>query len=146
MSRSTKHYRIVLADDDEDDRSFFRDAVNQLPTPSVLHIFTDGQKLLNYLFEEEELPDIIFLDLHMPKKDGIECIREIRKQARFNEVPIVMFTLAGQAPYTKDPKQPLANKYIEKTGSFNTLVQTLNGLLSEEGYQALLSQPRDQAI
>jgi CheY-like chemotaxis protein len=146
MSRSTKHYKIVLADDDEDDRSFFRDAVNQLPAPSTLHIFNDGQKLLNYLFEEEELPDIIFLDLHMPKKDGMECVREIRSQARFNEVPIVMFTLAGQAPIMKDPNQPSANKFIEKTGSFNTLVQTLGDLLSEEGFQALKPQRRDQAI
>jgi DNA-binding NarL/FixJ family response regulator len=140
MSGRTKHYKIVLADDDEDDRSFFRDAINQLSIPAILHIFIDGQKLLNYLFSEEELPDIIFLDLHMPKKDGMECIWEIRKQTRFNNVPIVMFTMAGQAPYMKDPKHPVANKYIEKTGSFTTLVQTVGKLLSEEGYQALLSQ------
>jgi CheY-like chemotaxis protein len=146
MSGSTKNYNIVLADDDEDDRSFFSDAVRQLSVPAALHVFTDGQKLLNHLFNEEELPDIIFLDLHMPKKDGMECIREIRKQARFNEVPIVMFTMEGQPPYMKDPKQPVANKYIEKTSSFTSLVQTLDKLLSKEGYQALFSQGRDQPI
>ncbi len=133
-----RHYNIVLAEDDEDDRTFFQDAISIIHPHATVNIANDGEKLLNYLDSVSEIPDIIFLDLHMPRINGIECICDIRSKEKFNEVPIVMFTISGTAPDMLESKRCGANVYIKKSGSFNQLVETLRGLLTNDGFKSLL--------
>ena len=70
---------ITLADDDEDDRMFFTDAFDELKINTVVNTVNDGVALMNFLNDPESiLPNIIFLDLNMPLKSGIECLKEIK--------------------------------------------------------------------
>ncbi len=69
---------ILLADDDEDDRMLFEDALNQVKSKVRLSTAEDGHMLLEML-KNRPLPDVIFLDLNMPGKNGFECLQEIRQ-------------------------------------------------------------------
>ena len=69
---NTDFINICLADDDEDDRLFFTDAFDELKINTKVSTFNDGVALMNYLNNEDSvLPNVLFLDLNMPKKNGV---------------------------------------------------------------------------
>lgn len=85
------HRIICHADDGEDDRMLFTDAVDELCLSVTVHQAADGQKLLDMLFHKSvQLPEIIFLDINMPGKGGFECLEEIRREKGLQDVKIVM--------------------------------------------------------
>ena len=70
---NTKQMNILLADDDIDDRNFFKDALKALPLTTSLSTVNDGDELMNYLLANtEQLPHVLFLDINMPAKNGFE--------------------------------------------------------------------------
>ena len=84
---------ILLADDDSDDRSFFDQALKGLSISSHLTTFNDGEQLMKYLSENlEQLPDVLFLDLNMPRKNGFECLEEIKFDKKLKQIPIIIFS------------------------------------------------------
>ena len=84
---------IILADDDEDDRLFFTDAFSELKIKTKVDTFKDGVELMNYLNDPEAiLPNVLFLDLNMPKKNGIECLHEIKSDDRFKDIAIAIYS------------------------------------------------------
>ncbi len=84
---------ILLADDDIDDCFFFKRALKDIPILNDLAIVNDGEELMLYLHEPlNTLPDIIFLDLSMPRKTGIECLNEINESEKFKGIDVVIFS------------------------------------------------------
>ena len=77
-----ENIRMLLAEDDEDDRSFFRQALSESRIGSELTMVTDGWDLIEFLLDQRNtfIPDIIFLDINMPGMDGKSCLREIRRR------------------------------------------------------------------
>ena len=74
-----KQMFILLADDDTDDCIFFKEALDELLLPTKLMTVHDGEQLMHLLANEStELPDVLFLDLNMPRKNGFECLEEIK--------------------------------------------------------------------
>ena len=89
----SKPLNILLADDDKDDRFFFKMALDALTTPTELVAVVDGEKLMDYLSENvHQLPDVLFLDLNMPRKNGFECLSEIKLNADFKQLPVIIFS------------------------------------------------------
>jgi CheY-like chemotaxis protein len=87
------HLQILLADDDEDDRYFFERALIGIPIPTHLTTITDGEKLMAYLRKNAaKLPDILFLDLNMPRKKGSECLEEIEQNEKLKQLPIIIYS------------------------------------------------------
>jgi CheY-like chemotaxis protein len=85
--------RLILADDDLDDCFLFREALSELPVKTTLTIVNDGDALLNSLsLSVAEPPNLIFLDLNMPRKDGMECLREIKGTEILQKIPVVIFS------------------------------------------------------
>jgi CheY-like chemotaxis protein len=71
--------RVLLADDDADDCLFFKEALEELPLSTSLTIVNDGDQLMKWLLKNtSRLPHVLFLDLNMPRKNGFECLTEIR--------------------------------------------------------------------
>jgi CheY-like chemotaxis protein len=130
---------ILLADDDEDDRLLFEDALTQVSEEIALQTAEDGKRLLKLLNEENTLPDVIFLDLNMPGKNGFECLREIRQQDKLKYIPVIIFSTGMQQEAVDKVYQLGANYYICKPSSFPALKKILAKAL------ALNINPSEQA-
>jgi CheY-like chemotaxis protein len=114
-SLSDMPLRIVLADDDEDDRLFFTEAIDAVKVRHTFQTFSDGQQLMDYLSHcDSEYPHLIFLDLNMPKKSGIECLREIRANAKFADIIIVIYSTSSANGDIDSTFLAGANIYITK--------------------------------
>ena len=84
---------ILLADDDIDDRSFFDRALKEIPIASQLITVNNGEQLMEYLTDHsKQLPDVLFLDLSMPRKTGFECLSEIKENEKLKSLTVIMLT------------------------------------------------------
>jgi CheY-like chemotaxis protein len=85
--------KILLADDDKDDRFFFMKVLQEISNEIDFDTVDDGEKLMNYLATyTENLPDILFLDLNMPRQNGFECLIDIKANAKLKEIYVIMFS------------------------------------------------------
>ena len=127
---------ILLAEDDIDDRLFFSKALEEIPIETTLIAVHDGEQLMTYLSENvERLPNVLFLDLSMPRKTGFECLSEIKENEKFKDLIVVMFSTS----YTKDTnyEQDMINilyeigahLYIRKPSDFNMLKKVIHDVL-----------------
>jgi CheY-like chemotaxis protein len=88
-----KPLNILLADDDLDDRNFFKDALNALPLKTQLETVNDGDELMKYSSENvHQLPDVLFLDINMPRKNGFECLSEIKLNPDLHALRVIIFS------------------------------------------------------
>ena len=86
-------FRIILADDDEDDHFFFEDVLAKFKFEKQIDVFEDGEKLLTYLLQQKEkLPDVLFLDYNIPRKNGLECLLEIKKHTILKDLPVIIYS------------------------------------------------------
>ncbi|MGN6646061.1 MAG: response regulator [Cytophaga sp.] len=121
---------IYLADDDEDDRSFFQDALKEVCKEYTLTTAADGRELMEILYTPPvRLPDIIFLDLNMPAKNGFECLTEIKKNTALKRLPIIIFSTTAQEEAVNKAYENGASYYICKPNSFSLLKKTLKKVL-----------------
>jgi CheY-like chemotaxis protein len=112
---------ILLADDDIDDSYLFCEAISEISNVIEFSYVSDGEKLLHFLHTQRH-PDLIFLDLNMPGKNGKECLYEIRGNEKFDRIPIVIYSTSsgqrdvqacfdGGANYYLGPTFPLLFNY-----------------------------------
>lgn len=123
MENMTLH--IVLADDDEGDRLLFEEAMGELKIIHTVHLVNDGMQLMEYLAKIEIMPHLIFLDLNMPRKNGMECLKEIRSNANFNTILIAVYSTSAAEKDIDETFLNGANVYIKKPNDFATLKQLL---------------------
>ncbi|WP_020603759.1 response regulator [Spirosoma spitsbergense] len=123
-----KPIHILLVDDDEDDRYLTREAFHQHYPSSRISFAEDGEDLLDFLNYKgryagaaHTLPELILLDLNMPRKDGREALREIKKNDQFRHIPIVVLT-------TSDAKDDVETSYFNGANSFITKPPTFQRL------------------
>lgn len=83
---------ILLAEDDQDDRMLFTNVFDEVKMNHMLHICEDGLSLMKYLQNTEEIPHILFLDLNMPQKSGIDCLKEIKNDPRLKDITIAIYS------------------------------------------------------
>ena len=121
---------IVLAEDDEDDRMFFTDALSASKITTVVDTVNDGVELMEHLHRRDRLPDIIFLDLNMPRKGGMECLAEIRKSPKFNQLSIAIYSTSSAEKDIDETFIRGANIYIRKPTDFSTLKKVLSDVLN----------------
>jgi len=123
--------RILIADDDEDDRTFFSDAMMELKMNNKLTLFNDGKELMDYLANPDVvLPHLLFLDLNMPRKSGFECLKEIRADLRFKEVSIAIYSTSSSEKDIEETFVEGANIYINKPNDFTKLKKVVKEVLN----------------
>lgn len=126
-----EYIHIILADDDEDDRLFFTDAFDELKINTKVNTFNDGVELMDYLNKPEAvLPNVLFLDLNMPRKNGIECLNEIKNDDRFNDIAIAIFSTSSSEEHIEETFIRGANIYIKKPSDFTTLKKVLSDVVT----------------
>ena len=122
---------ITLADDDEDDRLFFTDAFDELKINTVVNTVNNGRELLQFLNHPETvLPNIIFLDLNMPILNGIESLKEIKKNDRFKDIAIAIYSTSPSEHDIENTFVLGANIYIKKPSSFVDLKKILSDVVT----------------
>jgi len=128
MRPTTLH--IMLADDDEDDRLFFKEAFEEVKINYRISAFNDGEQLMDHLYDSNNpLPDIIFLDLNMPRKSGIECLKEIRANERLKKISVAIYSTSSSEQDIEDTFVSGANVYIKKPNDFNMLKKILSDVV-----------------
>lgn len=128
MPFNTLH--IVLAEDDEDDRLFFKQAIEQIDIKTKLMIFRNGQELMDYLLVPDTvLPHLVFLDLNMPLKNGTECLEEIRRTDRLRSLVVAIYSTSSSEKDIENTFVLGANIFINKPNSFNELKKVVKKII-----------------
>ncbi len=120
---------LLLADDDADDRFFFKKAVEAIsPLPEFTTV-SDGQKLMDYLNAHlDTLPTVIFLDLNMPRKNGLECLVEIKSNENLKHIPVVAYSTSLRDETADVLYDNGAHYYLHKC-EYNLLSQNIMKIL-----------------
>lgn len=138
---------LLLADDDMDDCMFFREALEELPVSASLQTVNDGEKLMHRLTDKSiALPDILFLDLNMPLKTGIECLSEIKSIEKLKNLPIIIFSTSLNMEVVNALFDKGANYYIRKPGDFSALKKVIHKALTITNQHNSKQSCRDQFI
>ena len=128
---------ILLADDDEDDTSLFKEALEQIQILARLDVAENGMELMNMLLNGQNAPDLIFLDMNMPVKNGLECLVEIKTSENFKEVPVVILSTSVADYLLESAYNAGANLYIQKPTSFTGLIEIIKRCLVErDGFKS----------
>lgn len=127
---NSQRYNLLLADDDTDDCIFFKEALQELPVTASLLTVHDGVELMQLLTTKETtLPDVLFLDLNMPRKTGIECLSEIKNNVKLKDLPIVIYSTSCHTDTVDMLYSIGANYYIRKAAEFSNLKKTIHEVL-----------------
>lgn len=139
-------FEVMLVDDDPGDRFMFRELLGDIDGNIKLIEARDGAHMSTLLedIEEPPPPHIIFLDINMPLKNGHECLREIRNNKKFSEVPIVMYTTSGNQNDINESYDSGANLYILKGNSPDETVDALKNTFTGYHLNALKNIARDK--
>ena len=125
------YIKVILADDDEDDRLFFTDAFEELKITTKVSTFNDGVYLMDHLNSADiTLPEILFLDLNMPRKSGIDCLKEIRANDRFKDIAIAIYSTSSSEEDVENTFVLGANIYIKKPNDFKKLKKVLSEIVT----------------
>lgn len=121
---------VLLVDDDEDDQDIFREAALLVNPDIRLLAARDGEDALSVLEQRaSELPDFIFLDVNMPRMDGREFLRVVKADARFQNVPVVIYSTSKHKSELGEYFKMGASNYITKPSEFNLLISYLRAVL-----------------
>lgn len=129
---------ILVAEDNELHRFVLRRVFRTAGLDAELRFVGDGRELLDYLERREPhadeqaspWPDLVLVDLHMPRLGGIEALRAIRASPVLHAVPTIVFSSSDQPHHIDDAYASGANAYLVKVGDFDELVSHLRGLVS----------------
>jgi CheY-like chemotaxis protein len=135
---------ILLADDDDDDRLLFTDVLKEYSGNSQLRFAHNGEHLMR-LLRSEELPDVLFLDLNMPLKNGIECLVEIRGDERLKDLPVVIFSTSSHPGTIKQTYDIGAQLYVRKPNDFNNLRKAIHAVLKKT-WENVARPPKDDFV
>lgn len=111
--------QILVVDDDDADALMISEALEGAETQATVERVTDGREALDYLrgegqFAEPHRPDLILLDLNMPRMDGRETLAAIKNDEELKAIPVVILTTSGAAPDIVASYQQRANAYVTK--------------------------------
>jgi CheY-like chemotaxis protein len=129
MERSYPYMNnVVLADDDKDHGLLFKIVLKQVDPTKSLTIVKDGEELMDLL--NTQVPDLLFLDLNMPCKNGIECLREIRNNPQLKDLPIVVYSSSSHMT-------DIQRSYVHKADLY--MVKPFNSIHLRNALESILA-------
>lgn len=120
---------ILYIDDDPEDIEVFREALISADPGSILHTASDGVDAFRTLGNLEVLPDLIFLDVNMPRMNGREFLHRIKQTVGLSRIPVIMYSTTSQKNEIEALKKAGAYDFIVKSNNFEKLHTILKGLL-----------------
>lgn len=133
LNLSKKPFRILIADDDQEDIEFARNSFEENNLDVLINEVGDGQNLIDLLKVErkamsEELPQLILLDLNMPGKHGFEALKEIKEDRRLCKIPVVIFSTSSSPKDIQKAYELGANCYVTKPHTVKDWSKTIGHL------------------
>ena len=129
--QSYKSLNILLVDDDDDDRQSLYEAIRSHTVDLTIHAIANGEQLMTYLSHcSDDIPDLIFLDLNMPRKTGMECLIEIRANANLNNTVVAIYSTSSNKKEIDSAFLAGANIFITKPNSDEALKKIVDDVLS----------------
>ena len=147
MDPNKSYLNVLLADDDADDRMFFEEALSELPILTDVTTVSDGWQLMDWLTKvPNALPDILFLDLNMPRKSGSQCLLEIRRNDVLNRLPVVIYSTSLNEEVAHRLYEQGASFYIRKPGDFSLLKKVILEALKKISMGDSVKRTRDDFV
>ena len=140
---------ILIAENESDHRFVLKRVFRTVGLDVRLRFVNDGEEMLDYLErtgayadpETSPWPDIVLIDLHMPRRDGISTLQEIRSRQSLRTVPAIIFSSSDQPHHIDQAYASGANAYLVKVGDFEQLVTHLQGMVAFWLHAARLPRP-----
>lgn len=124
-------HSILLVDDDPDDRFVFQDALQSIDTTVSLDTAFDGVDALKKLGENTRLPQLIFLDLNMPRMNGKRFLKEIKSSGQYRSIPVIVYSTSSNPTDVEETKQLGATEFVTKPNNYDELCQMLSSALNK---------------
>ncbi|MBB6048728.1 response regulator [Armatimonas rosea] len=139
MTFTPKHpLRIVMADDDPDDRMLTRDAFEECDAVDCAGFVEDGQALLELLTSLSPLPRLILLDWNMPRKNGLETLHILKASPNFKSIPVVILTTSTDSVDVASANAAGAEGFITKPVTFEGLVAIVQEMVARYAPELVL--------
>ena len=119
----------MYADDDQDDAYLFHTVMSDIVPPCDSSVFSSGIDLIRHLETPNDKPDIIMMDINMPLKNGLECLREIRQNKQWDTIPVYIFSTSDAELYQRQALNYGASGYVHKPSSFQELRDAIKNLI-----------------
>ena len=122
---------FFLVDDDTDDILLFKDVLKEVNPSIIFNSAEDGQQAIQFLkTNNSHLPDVIFLDLNMPRMDGKQCLAEIKRDERLHKIPVIIYTTSSQSKDIEESIQKGALCFITKPSNIKELRNIISSIAS----------------
>jgi len=126
---ATEPKTILLVEDNTDDEQLTLRAMRQSEIPNIIRVARDGAEALDYLYgPNAKLPDLILMDLKLPKVSGLEVLQRIRKEPSTRSLPIVVLTSSDEERDILESYSLGANSYIRKPVDFDEFIEAVRQL------------------
>jgi two-component system, chemotaxis family, response regulator Rcp1 len=133
MAVESRNKRIFLIEDNRGDIRLIQEALKNAAVPCEVSVARDGVEAINYLqqlgeYSNATLPDLILLDLNLPKKDGREVLAEIKSDPALMHIPVVVLTTSRNEEDICKSYDLHVNCYISKSRNLSQLFQIVRGI------------------
>ena len=128
---TNEQVHVLIADDDADDRDLFVDAVNEVKQNTKVITVKGGIELMDYLTaNENRAPDVLFLDLNMPQKNGMQCLGEIKANNKLKDMAVVIYSTSSASHDIEATFLKGANVYLQKPNDFAKLKKAISEVIT----------------
>ena len=129
----TRKFNILLIEDNPADIRLVKEAFKESEINTELSIVNDGIEAIGFLkqdnnFEKAPIPDLILLDLNLPRKDGREILKEIKHDKKLKHIPVVILTTSSTEEDIYETYANYANSYIVKPTNVGRFIETMKNL------------------
>lgn len=122
--------KLILAEDDPDDRMFFEEALNEISVSAEVTAVKDGEELMHLLSQDDnDKFNVLFLDLNMPRKNGFECLTEMKQNNTLETLPVIILSTTKADEIVNLLYKEGVKYYIQKPGNFPQLRKALDQAL-----------------
>lgn len=128
-----REINILLVEDNEGDIVLAKEALKEAKIPNRITVVTDGEKALQYLFREDGFhdashPDLILLDINLPKVDGMEVLARIKSDPALKTIPVVMLTTSTSERDVMHAYKNYVNCYINKPIDLEEFIRVIKNI------------------
>jgi chemotaxis family two-component system response regulator Rcp1 len=129
----SRRIQILLVEDDPDDVLLTSEVLRETRMPSDLHVVMDGEEAMDFLhrkgrFEAAVVPDLVLLDLNLPKKDGRQVLAEIKADPGLRRIPVIVLTTSAADQDVAQAYDRHANAYVRKPVGYTALLDVVRSI------------------